>query len=36
VIAVNTDPGAPIFMQADYGAVADLFEVAKALPKHLG
>jgi electron transfer flavoprotein alpha subunit len=31
VIAVNTDPEAAIFGIADYGAVADLFEVAEAL-----
>jgi electron transfer flavoprotein alpha subunit len=35
VIAVNTDPTAPIFHFADYGAVADLLEVARELPRHL-
>jgi electron transfer flavoprotein alpha subunit len=34
VIAVNTDPRAPIFNVAHYGAVADLFDVAAALPRH--
>jgi electron transfer flavoprotein alpha subunit len=34
IIAVNTDPEAPIFNVAHYGAVADLLEVARALPRH--
>lgn len=36
IIAVNTDPAAPIFNIAHYGAVADMFEFAEELESHLG
>ena len=36
IIAVNTDPEAPIFGVAHFGAVADLFDVADELERALG
>ncbi len=34
IIAVNTDPDAPIFNVATYGATVDIFELADALERH--
>lgn len=36
IIAVNTDPNAPIFDVAHYGTTCDLFEVAEAMLEQLG
>ncbi|MEM2869995.1 MAG: FAD-binding protein [Thermoplasmata archaeon] len=35
VIAVNTDPGAPIFEFAQYGVVGDLFQIVPALTEEI-